>query len=171
MTSQPLSLFTGTTLDELAAKATASPRGRVHLNLHASADDPVQRFFVIFDRRSYVRPHRHATRAELALVVRGEFDLITFDDRGTVVERQVVGKAGTPTNDLQGAAFAFETQPATWHTLLARTDGSAFLEIKQGPYDPTTAAEFAPWAPAEGDAEAPDFMQWARTAATGSAWR
>jgi cupin fold WbuC family metalloprotein len=154
-----MNIFTAQLLDELAARATSSPRARTNFNIHASAADPVQRFFVVANRQSYFRPHRHLSRSELALVLRGQFEVITFDDRGTVTARHVVG------GDADG--FAYETPRATWHTLIALEDGSAFLEIKEGPYDPATAAEFASWAPSEGDASVPRFMQWLRTAQAG----
>jgi hypothetical protein len=51
---------------------------------------------------------------------------------------------------------------------MAGTDGAAFLEIKEGPYDPATAIEFVPWAPAEGDASVPAFQQWLRAAQPGT---
>jgi len=155
-----MKLLPRTLLDELAARAHASPRRRAHHNVHADASDPVQRFFVVVDRDSYVRPHRHRTRSELALVLRGCFDVVTFDDRGVVGARYAVGES-TP-------QMGYELPPDTWHTLIARQDGSAFLEIKQGPYDPATSAEFAPWAPAEGDALAQRFVRWARGAVPGS---
>ncbi len=147
-------LFSAPLLDDLAARAAASPRRRAHLNVHADASDPVQRFFVSVSRDSYMRPHRHLSKSELALVVRGAFDVITFDDRGAVTGRQTVG-AGTP-------LLGFEMPRATWHTLIAREDGSTFLEIKEGPYDPATASEPAPWAPAEGDPEAGAFLEQLR---------
>lgn len=154
-----MKVFAQSLLDELAAKAAASPRGRAHHNIHASAADPLQRFFVVADRRSYFRPHRHHTRAELATVLRGGFDLLTFDEAGCVTARWSIG-AGTN-------ILACETPPMTWHTLLARSDGAAFLEVKQGPYDPATAAEFAAWAPPEGDAAVAAFLAWLRHAQPG----
>jgi cupin fold WbuC family metalloprotein len=155
-----MNLFTGHLLDEMAAKAMASPRGRTHFNVHASAADPVQRFFVVANRQSYFRPHRHLSKSELALVIRGEFEVVTFDDRGVVAARYLVGG--------EADGFAYEMPRATWHTLLARVDGGAFLEVKEGPYDPASAVEFAPWAPAEGDASVASFMQWLRTAQPGA---
>lgn len=155
-----MKLISETLLDELAAKATASPRGRAHHNLHSSSADPVQRFFVVVNRQSYVRPHRHHTKSELGLVVRGRFDIVTFDDDGVVTARYVAG------NEAQG--IGFEAPQGTWHTLIAQVDGSAFLEVKEGPYDPASAAEFAPWAPPEGDAAAAEFLAWLRTAQPGA---
>jgi cupin fold WbuC family metalloprotein len=154
-----MKIFSRSLLDELAAKATASPRKRANYNIHASSDDPVQRFFVAADRQTYFRPHRHLTRSELALTLRGRFEVITFDDTGRVTGRYAVGD-GTP-------GMGYETPRGTWHTLIACTDGATFLEIKQGPYDPATAAEFAPWAPPEGDAAVPRFLDWLRSATLG----
>lgn len=156
-----MKLFSHTLLDELAAKATASPRQRANHNVHASASDPVQRFFIAAHRESYFRPHRHLTKSELALVIRGRFDVLTFDESGNVTARYEVGD-GAP-------SIGFETPRGTWHTLLAVADGAAFLEIKEGPYDPAVAAEFAQWAPPEGHASAPKFLEWLRQAKPGSA--
>jgi cupin fold WbuC family metalloprotein len=154
-----MKLLSSTLLDDLAAKASASPRRRSHHNLHASSADVVQRFFVTIDRDSYVRPHRHMSKSELAIVLRGTFGIVTFDDDGVVTARYSVGE-GT-------SNMGFELPPATWHTLFAMTDGSTFLEIKEGPYDPATAAQFAAWAPPEGDAAVADFLRRVRETAVG----
>lgn len=155
-----MKLISTALLDELAAQAAASPRGRAHYNLHASQADPVQRFIVVARRGSYVRPHRHWSKSELAMVLRGSFEIVIFDDAGVVTARQVIGE-GTPN-------VAFELPHATWHTLLPLADGSAFLEIKEGPYDPATAAQFAAWAPEEGDPSIAEFQRWVSEAPVGS---
>ncbi len=159
MYSWRMKLLHQSALDELAAKASASPRKRAHLNLHESPADPVQRFFVAADRDTYIRPHRHRAKSELALVLRGRFDILTFDDAGTVLARWKVGE-GTD-------ALGYEASLMTWHTLVSRVDGAVFLELKEGPYDPAVAAEFAPWAPAEGDANAAACREWMRSAQPG----
>ncbi|HKD55646.1 MAG TPA: WbuC family cupin fold metalloprotein [Steroidobacteraceae bacterium] len=146
-------------LDELAARAATSPRARAHHNIHATAEDPVQRFVVVARPESYFRPHRHTSRSELALVVRGRVDVLTFDDQGRVTARYAVGE-GTE-------SLAYDTPQGTWHTVVPGPDGMAILEVKQGPYDPATSAEFAPWAPAEGDPAVPRFRAWLRAARAG----
>jgi len=156
-----MKLFSTALLDELTSQAAAQPRLRSHHNIHGSPADLIQRFIVAVQRDSYFRPHRHSARSELAVVIRGQFDLLTFDPQGVVTGRYRVG-ADTPN-------MAFEAPQGTWHTLLAATDSAAFLEIKQGPYDPATATEFAPWAPPEGHAAVPAFLQWLRGAQPGSA--
>jgi cupin fold WbuC family metalloprotein len=154
-----MKLLSRSLLDELAAQAAASSRARAHFNIHASATDLVQRFLVVARRDSYFRPHRHASRAELALIVRGRVEVLTFDADGRVSARYPVGE-GTD-------SIAYETPSGTWHTLVPGDDGAAFLEVKEGPYDPATAQEFAAWAPAEGHASVAQFRAWLRGARPG----
>jgi cupin fold WbuC family metalloprotein len=146
-------------LDELAARAAASPRGRAHHNIHATPEDPVQRFLVVAQCDSYFRPHRHTSRSELAFVLRGRIEVLTFDDQGRVTARYAVGEGSD--------SLAYETPEGTWHTVVPGPAGVAFLEVKQGPYDPATSAEFAAWAPREGDAAVPRFCSWLRAARAG----
>jgi cupin fold WbuC family metalloprotein len=153
-------LFPHSLLDELAIQAGAGARRRAHHNVHAAPTDAVQRFFVVAHSDAYFRPHRHSAKSEMALVLRGRFAVLTFDDAGRLTARYPVGA--------DQADMGWEVPRATWHTLLALQDGSAFLEIKQGPYDPATASQFAAWAPPEGDPAVPAFLQRLRTAAVGA---
>lgn len=155
-----MKLFEDSLIDALIVKAAASPRRRAHFNIHASSDDPVQRFLVAVQGDSYFRPHRHRTNSELAVVLRGSLELVIFDETGHVLSRQGIGE-GT-------GRFAYETNMGAWHTLIPVIGPAVFFEVKQGPYDPATAAEFAPWAPAEGEASVARFQQWLREAGAGS---
>ena len=154
-----LKLLPRALLDELATRAAASPRARAHHNIHATPADLVQRFLVVAQGDSYFRPHLHTTRAELALLLRGDVDVLIFDEAGRVLARHAVGA--------DADSFAYETPPGVWHTLVPGAAGCAFLEIKEGPYDPSTAVQFAAWAPPEGDAAVPAFRVWLRTARVG----
>jgi cupin fold WbuC family metalloprotein len=155
--------FPRTLIDELAAKAAASPRKRAHHNVHEHATDLVQRFFVVAQRDSYIRPHRHLVKSELAMVLRGQIDVLTFDADGRVLARYTAGE-GT-------SEMGYETPCGTWHTLVVTSDVAAFLEVKEGPYDPKTAVEFAPWAPPEGDATTGQFLERLRAAQVGTTLR
>lgn len=146
-----MKFITATLLDELATRAKVAPRRRTHHNLHEVPEDPVQRLFIAAEPDSYFRPHRHRDKAELAVVVRGVLDLLTFDENGRVATRSIIG----PEQQIIG----FETPAGAFHTLVAKAAGSVFFEVKRGPYDPQTAAEFAPWSPAEGTPEAAEFFR------------
>jgi cupin fold WbuC family metalloprotein len=155
-----MKLIAHSQLDELIAKASSAARGRAHLPVHASADDPVQRFFVAARQESYFRPHRHLTRSELAVGVRGRLDVVTFDSEGRVVGRYGIGEGADN--------LGYEAANGTWHTLVALTEDCVFFEVKQGPYDPATSVDFAPWAPAEGEATVARYQRWLRDAGPGS---
>ena len=91
--------------------------------------------------------------------MRGGVDVLLFDERGRVLARHAVGESA--------GSLAYETAQGVWHTLVPGSAGCAFLEIKEGPYDPATAAQFAEWAPAEGDSAVPAFRSWLRHAQPG----
>lgn len=151
--------ITSELLDELEEKARTSPRLRSNLNIHASASDPVQRYFIAAERASYFRPHRHPDKSEFALVIRGEFDVLMFDDSGRLIRRITLGP------DTGNAGV--EMPANTWHTWVPVSDRGVFFEVKQGPYDAASAAEFAPWSAEEGAAQADDFVARLRNAMPG----
>lgn len=154
-----MKLLARSLLDDLARKAAASPRARAHYNIHATAEDPVQRFLVVATAQAYFRPHRHRTKSELATLLGGSVTVLTFDDDGRVTARYAIGEGAD--------SIAYETPRDTWHTLLPGDGGSVFLEVKEGPYDAATATEFAHWAPPEGDAAVADYVRWLRQAQPG----
>ncbi|GAA5177558.1 WbuC family cupin fold metalloprotein [Niveibacterium umoris] len=132
--------------------ARTTPRRRKNLNLHASTDEPAQRFFNAMEPDSYVRPHRHldAGKEETLLVVRGSLGLFEFDADGAV--RQATRAwAG-------GDTFGIHVPLGVWHSIVALEPGTVFIEVKGGPYVPFSPEDFAPWAPAEGEAGVADYI-------------
>jgi cupin fold WbuC family metalloprotein len=145
-----MKLINTTTINELLNRAAASARRRSNYNIHESAQDPIQRYLVAAKRDSYFRPHRHRSTSELAFVLRGRFDLIVFDDAGRVTDRISLG--------CELETMGFEMPPDVWHSWIPMIDDSIFLEVKEGPYDPASAVEFAEWSPREGDDRVADFL-------------
>lgn len=148
-------------LEELAALAAASPRGRQHHNLHSSFAEPCQRFFNALCRDTYIPPHRHSgpNDEETLLAVRGAFFAILFNDDGHIVEVHACG---------EGQPYIGSIMPiGQWHTVVPLTD-AVLLEIKAGPFDPSRAKEIAPWAPQESAEDAPGYRDVLRASCT--AW-
>lgn len=149
-------------LDALRAAAEASPRGRAHRELHADGREALaQRFLVGFLKGSYFRPHCHleAHKTELTAAVHGRCEVLSFDDDGTLLHRQLLGGEG---------AVLLQIPPKTWHAIAALDDFAVILEIKQGPYDAASDKRFADWAPAEGSQQVADCERWLRSAAAGT---
>lgn len=147
-------------LHELAERAAAAPRRRKNLNLHESLGDPVQRLLNGFEPGTYVRPHRHRDKWELFVLLQGAAAVLTFEDDGRVLERAELN-AGD-------GARVVEIPEATWHTLVSLMPGTVLFEVKRGPYGGPAAAEFASWAPAEGEADAAAFERRLRAAQAGA---
>jgi cupin fold WbuC family metalloprotein len=149
-----MKIINSSTFKDLLARADSSPRRRSNFNIHESSQDRIQRYLVAAKLDSYFRPHRHRSRFELALVLRGKFDLLLFDDHAVVTSRISLGP------ELE--ACGFEMPPDVWHTWIPMVDDSIFLEIKEGPYDPGSASEFANWSPPEGNEEVNSFLSMMR---------
>ncbi|MEK6775666.1 MAG: WbuC family cupin fold metalloprotein [bacterium] len=154
-----MKVITSDLIDDLIVRAGTNVRRRINHNVHESPSDPVQRLFVAARPGSYFRPHRHPIKWEFAVVIRGRFDVMLFDDTGCVTERHSVG----PGSD----AVGFEIPPDVWHSWIPTADDSVFLEVKQGPYDAQTAAEFAAWSPSEGTSAVGAFVERLKVAKAG----
>ncbi len=148
----------------LAAQADASPRRRTNFNFHEGAESLVQRLIIQMKRGTYIRPHRHfeMDKWEMTLAISGAFEIIIFEDDGTVRERIRL----EPNSNV----IALELLPQTWHSYLPVSEHAAFFEIKEGPYDPARITQFAPWAPAEGDAGVEAYLRWMATAQPGESY-
>ena len=148
-------------LREMARRASLSPRQRAHHNLHPSLDDSIQRLCIRARRESYFRPHRHPQpgRWELFSALKGSAAVLTFDARGTVIERVTISEAGP--------VHVVEIPPGAWHTLSILKEEAVLLEVKPGPYLPLSDKDFAAWAPEEGSSSAPAMTAKLREARVG----
>ncbi len=95
------------------------------------------------------------------MLLRGSVDVLVFDEAGHLRERIRLAS--------DGDAVLYELPPNIYHTVLVQAEETAFFEVKPGPYDPASAAEFADWAPAEGSPEAEGFTARLRTLEVGGA--
>lgn len=135
--------------------ARQSPRRRMNYNFHSGPEDNPHRFLNVMLRDTYVAPHRHLRppKAESFLVLEGCIVLITFEDDGAIRGRHYLGDRAPAT------AHGIDLEPGVWHTLTAISDHAVCYEVKPGPWDPATDKEFAPWAPREGDPQAPEYLR------------
>ena len=147
-----VTLIDATLLDQLCADAAAAPRRRKNFNFHPHADAPAHRLLNALQPDTYIRPHRHlaADKDETYIVVRGRLGLIVFDAAGGVTTTQTLGATGT--------VLGVDIPYGTWHSAVALAPDTVFFEAKAGPYLSLTAEEIAPWAPAEGTAEAAAYL-------------
>ena len=139
-------------LDEISSEARDSLRKRKNRNFHASDNAPANRLLNAVEPGSYVAPHRHLdpSKDETFVALRGRFGLVIFDDAGKVVQTEVI--------EVGGEVSGVNIPHGTWHSVVSLQSGSVFFEAKAGPYVPIAPEEKAPWAPADNDVDAPDFL-------------
>lgn len=140
-------------LDQIWRQARESQRKRKNFNFHLRESDPASRLLNAVEPESYVRPHRHMdpTKDETIIAVRGSFGVVFFDERGAVTSSLII-RAG-------GETMGVNIPHGLYHTLVALDSASVFFEAKAGPYLPISIAEFASWAPAEGDQGAHAYLE------------
>ena len=155
--------------EELIARvvrqAQQSERRRKNHNFHSGNEDNPHRFLNVFLRGSYVQPHRHLIppKSESFIVLDGSLVAYLFDDEGRVISGHIVGngpvqeKAPSQVTD-ETVGRGIDLPPGVWHCVAALTPVAVCYEVKAGPWEPSTDKEFAPWAPAEGSTEAPQYL-------------
>lgn len=137
-------------IDDLIGQAAQSPRKRTIYRLHEH-EEPVQRMVNAMVPGTYTPPHKHENpdKVELFSILVGKVAVLQFNDAGDVVEVFVL--------DTNGPLKIVDIAPRTYHALVV-LEPSAVVEIIQGPYDPQTHKQFAPWSPAEGDSQAESYL-------------
>jgi len=118
-------------LDELSVQAKASPRLRMNYNFHQSLDEKCHRFLNAVEPGADIPIHRHPTKEESFIVLRGKIKITTYNDDGSVIESVVL-------NPTEGR-YGVNVEKNVWHTVEALEPGSVIFECKEGPYVPHDA--------------------------------
>ena len=115
-------------LDELTARAKASPRLRMNLDLRNSPEDGSQRMLNAIEPGTPLPIHRHMKSSETVVCLRGHLREVFYDD-----DRQV-----TEVIDLTpgGDCVALNIPIGQWHTVEVLESGTVILECKNGPWEP-----------------------------------
>ena len=117
-----------TILDELTAKAKASERLRMNLDMRTSSNDTSQRMLNAVELGTIVPIHRHCFTAETVIIVRGKVKEIFYDDNGNVTEEVLM--------EVGGECPMVQIPAGMWHTIEALESGSVIFEAKDGAFAP-----------------------------------
>jgi cupin fold WbuC family metalloprotein len=137
-------------IDDVIEKARISPRLRMNYNFHPQLNDPVQRLLNALEPWTYIRPHKHTTKEESFVLLRGTILAVVFNDDGTIRDHAILSQS----TGILGVEF----EENSFHMLTSLETGSAVYEIKEGPFVPHTEGSSAPWAPKEGIPESKEFL-------------
>lgn len=116
-------------LDDLTAKAKASPRRRMNLDLRNGVEDQSQRMLNAIEPDSVVPIHRHQKSSETVVCLRGRLVEEFYDE----LERICTDAVELTPN---GQTVALNIPAGQWHTLCSLESGSVILEMKDGKFEP-----------------------------------
>ena len=145
-------------LNSVIQDAQNSPRRRKNFNFHTVNEAPAHRLLNALEPDSYIPPHRHldSRKDETMIALSGRLACVFFDDAGQITQTCIASPGR--------ACLGVDIPHGVWHSVFALDSGTVFLEAKAGPYEALTDAEKAPWAPAEQDEGAADYLATLRSA-------
>jgi cupin fold WbuC family metalloprotein len=114
-------------LDNISAKARNSERLRMNYNLHESLDAKAQRLMNALEPGTILPIHRHRHTAETYILLRGNIDVIFYDDGGAECNRYNL--------DTTHENYGVHIPKGQWHTVEVH-QSSVIFEVKDGPYTP-----------------------------------
>lgn len=115
-------------LDDVSRQAQKSERLRMNYNFHQSLEDKCHRFLNAVEPGTKVEIHRHPTKDESFVLLRGRVRVNTYNDDGTVIGSVVL----CPKDGLYGV----DIPTNVWHNVESLESGSVFFECKEGPFVP-----------------------------------
>ena len=115
-------------LNKVSSQAKDSPRLRMNYNFHQSLEDKCHRFLNAVEPGTMVEIHRHHTKEETFVLLRGKVRVTTYNEDGTVKESVIL----CPEEGLYGV----DIPKNVWHNIECLESGSVFFECKEGPFMP-----------------------------------
>ena len=113
-------------LDEVSRQAKLSDRLRMNYNFHQSLDEKCHRFLNAVEPGTVVPIHRHPTKDESFVLLRGKVRVTTHNDDGSIKNSVVL-------NPDEGL-FGVDIPKGVWHKVESLESGSCFFECKEGPF-------------------------------------
>lgn len=120
-------VITQALLDDLSARAKASPRLRMNYDLRNSPEDGSQRMLNAIEPGSVVPVHRHRTSSETVVCLRGRMVEEYYSEAGELVDAVELIPGGP--------VVALNIPAGQWHTVRSLESGSVLLEMKDGKYE------------------------------------
>ena len=123
-----MKIIDGKLLNDVSEQAKTSPRLRMNYNFHQSLEDKCHRFLNAVEPGTKVEIHRHPTKDESFVLLRGKVRVNTYNDDGTLIESVVL----CPEDGLYGV----DIPKGVWHNLESLEPDSVIFECKEGPFVP-----------------------------------
>lgn len=115
-------------LDKVSAEAKESPRLRMNYNFHQSLDEKCHRMLNAVEPGTEIPIHKHPTKDESFVILRGKVRSTTYNDDGSVIESVILCA--------EDGVYGVDIPKGVWHKLEAIEPNSVIFECKEGPFVP-----------------------------------
>lgn len=115
-------------LDNLTSQAKVSSRLRMNFNFHQSLEDKCHRMLNAVEPGTDIPIHRHHTKDESFVILRGKVRSTTYNNDGSIIESVVLSQ--------KDSIFGVNIQKGVWYKLESLESGSVIFECKEGPFVP-----------------------------------
>ena len=113
-------------LNDVTMWAQNSPRLRMNYNFHQSLDDKCHRMLNAVEPGTDIPIHRHPTKDESFVVLRGKVRSTTYNDDGSIIDSVVLNH--------EDGVYGVDIPKGVWHKLESLEPGSVIFECKEGPF-------------------------------------
>ena len=113
-------------IDRVVEQAKESPRLRMNYNFHPSLDDKCHRLLNALEPGTEVPIHRHGTKDETFIILRGRVRVNIYNDRGEVTQTTVLCQ--------EEGNLGVDIPKELWHNVECLEPGSVIFEVKEGPF-------------------------------------
>ncbi len=95
-------------------------------NFHQSLDDKCHRFLNAVEPGTEVPIHRHPTKDESFVILRGKVRSTTYNDDGSIIDSVVLSQ--------EDGVYGVDIPKGVWHKLESLEPNSVIFECKEGPF-------------------------------------
>lgn len=115
-------------LDQVSEQAKASSRLRMNYNFHQSLEDKCHRMLNAVEPGTVVPIHRHPTKDESFVILRGKVRVTTHNDDGSIIDDVVLSQ--------ESGNYGVDIPKNVWHKLESLEPATVIFECKEGPFVP-----------------------------------
>ena len=109
-------------LNMVSAQAKVSPRLRMNYNFHQSLEDKCHRMLNAVEPGTVVPIHRHPTKDESFVILRGKVRVTTHNDDGSIIEDVVLSQ--------ESGNYGVDIPKNVWHMVEALELGGGSLSVR-----------------------------------------
>ena len=121
-----MKIISESVLNGVSSQAKSSPRLRMNYNFHQSLEYKCHRMLNAVEPGTDIPIHRHPTKDESFVVLRGKVRSTTYNDDGSVIESVVLSQ--------EDGLYGVDIPKGVWHKLESLESGSVIFECKEGPF-------------------------------------